>query len=799
MLTDFRSLLRGLRRDITSIALAIVSLAMGIGFTTTLYSIVRGATRDLPFEDAGSLMAVARIYPGIEDPLPATPREFAAWSAGQRSFDAIAGVRATAMNLAGPEARPERANGAFVSPNAFSILRVTPAFGRPLESSDAVTSAAPVVLLGDAVWRNRFGGDSTIVGRAIRVDGVMRTVIGVMPRGFQFPVNGDLWIPHAFAPGGADSLESVLVFGRLRDGVSRDAASAEMRTIADQLQLQIPRFARNDRRRSYVARVVPLTNMEFPAEVAVALNLMLLASLAVLVIACVNVANLLIARFTTKEADVAVRVALGASRARVVLWHLGEALMLAFGGAVLGLGIAWVGVGFFDRMTASVIEAFWMDFRVDMAALLFATTATVIAALAAGLFPALRASRSDPADTLRAGASSSALRIGRIARGLVIGEIALACALLVVSTLLVRGAVAMRATVFPFEPRSILTAELSLVGDARRNTPARTQLLRDIQDRVARIPGVRGTAMMSVLPGRGVGYHRIAVDGAVFERPQDAPFSGVLQVTPGFLETLDAKVVGGRDLAWSDNDRSPRVALVNTAWVAKHMAGADPIGHRVSVQDGDPYTIVGIVPDLHPNDVDGDNRRDAIYTPMQQASYVLARILVRTDTRPEALTEQLRDAVLAVDPDLPLFEVATLHDAIFADKKILDAFGGLFFAFGIGALLLTATGLYGIVTFSVARRTREFGVRMALGATAREVKLLVLRQGGRQVVLGLGIGLALGALLAVALRSAVQAIDVGNAGAYAIPVVLLLLTASVALLVPARRASKLEPVRALRH
>jgi putative ABC transport system permease protein len=519
--------------------------------------------------------------------------------------------------------------------------------------------------------------------------------------------------------------------------------------------------------------------------------------LAVLVIACVNVANLLIARFTTKEADVAVRVALGASRARVVLWHLGEAAFLALAGAVLGLGIAWAGVGFFDRMTASVIEAFWMDFRVDTAALLFATAATLLAALAAGMFPALRASRSDPADALRAG-TSSALHIGRLARALVIGEIALACALLVVSTLLVRGAVAMRATTFAFEPRSILTAQLSLVGDARVNTPAREQLIRDVQERVAGIPGVRAATMMSVLPGRGAGVNRFAVDGAVYERAQDAPYTGVVQVTPGYLETLDATLVRGRDLRWSDNAAAPRVALVNTAWVAKYMAAADPIGHTVSINGGAPYTIVGVVPDLHPNDVDDDRRRDAIYTPMQQSPYALARVLVRTTSPPAALGEQLRDAVLAVDPGLPLFEMATLHEAIFADKKVLDAFGGLFFAFGVGALVLTAAGLYGIVAFSVARRTREFGVRMALGATAREVRILVLRQGGRQVLVGLGIGLALGALLAVALRSAVQAIDAGNVSAYAIPVVLLLLTASAALLVPARRASKLEPVKALR-
>jgi len=794
---DLRLVIRGMRRDVASLALAVVSLGMGIGFTTTIYSIVHGATRELPFDDPASIVALAKIGSFSSDPMPASTREYQAWlAAAPRSLAGIAAVRSGAVNLAMPGAHPERVNGAAITPSAFGLLRVMPVMGRLPSASDALPGAEPVALVGRELWQRRFGGDRALVGQRIRVDGTSRTVIGVMPEGFRFPINSEVWTPSAFMANAPDSNASLLVFGRLQRDAQLGAASAEVRTISERVEAE--RVAAGAAASRTTSRVIPFTEMELPSSVTVALWLMLIASAAVLLIASANVANLLIARFSTRERDVAVRVAIGASHGRILASLLAESLILAFTGAAIGLGVAFIGVRYFDAMTASLLEAFWMDFRVDGAALAFATGITTMAGITAGMIPALRASRSDPADAMRAGSTASTLQLGKLARRLVTGEIAIATALLVIATLLVQSAVSLRALELPFDARHITTAELSLTGGLATDTARRETLLRSLSAKLTAIPGVRGAGFVSSLPGRGSGRSTFAIDGATYERPQDAPYTGYVQVTPGYLEALDGRLLRGRDIAWSDNAAAPRVALVNQAWVDRYMPGKDPLGHQLVVNGQAPKTIVGVVPDLHPHDVNED-RGDAIYAPMLQSRYVLARLLVRGGGDAGLVSgERLRDAVESVDGDLPISEVSSLHEAIFADKKILDAFGTLFFAFGVGALLLTAAGVYGIVAFSVTRRRKEFGVRMALGARSADIGSLVLRQGGRQIAIGLGIGLPLAVGLSVAMASVIDVMRPASVTAYAVPIGMLAVTAVIALAVPARRAARVQPLQALR-
>jgi len=268
-------------------------------------------------------------------------------------------------------------------------------------------------------------------------------------------------------------------------------------------------------------------------------------------------------------------------------------------------------------------------------------------------------------------------------------------------------------------------------------------------------------------------------------------------VTPGYLEVLNARMLRGRDITWADNATAPRVVLVNQAWIDRFMPGKDPLGHQLRINQRPPATIVGVVPDLHPEDV-AEDRRDAIYTPMLQSRHALARVLVRGENGRLVTGDIVRDAVERVDAELPLTEVSTLHEAIFADKKLLDAFSALFFTFGVGALLLTAAGVYGIVAFGVTRRRKEFGVRMALGARSTDIGSLVLKQGGRQIAFGLGVGLPLAIGLSLAMSSAIDVMRPASVTAYAVPIVMLALTAVVALAVPARRAAGVQPLQALR-
>lgn len=792
-LSDVRTSLRILRRSAGLALSAVAALAMGIGFTTIMFSIVHGATRKLPFATPDELVALTGTSArGFDlDPLPF---DYMEWSRQQQAFDGLAAFQASSMNLAGDWRHPERRPGALVTPNTFALLGWRPMLGRALLPEDATPGAPAVALLGHDLWRSRFDADSGIVGRVIRVDGRPHTVIGVMPPRFGFPVHSEIWLPLAVDLGAPPAAAGarLKVLGRLRDGVSRDQAQVELATIATRLARAYPVT-----HEGLSARVFPFVETEMAPNTPAILYLMLGVVSFTLLIACANVANLLLARAAGRTREVAVRSALGAGRARIVAQHVWESLALAAIGGLLGLGLAHVGVRYFAVSTANIIEAFWIDFRVDGAVLGFATVLIAIAGVLAGILPGLRATSTNVAEMLKdASGGTTSLRIGRLARGLVVVEVALATGLLIMTMTFTRTAVALRAIELPFPARQIFTGQLGLQQATLASAAARARLAADLSARLEAIPGVTGAALVSVLPGRGAGNWTFTLDAPPSTSSPGGPTTGLALVTPGFFDLLGAGVLRGRALGWQDGPNAPAVAVVNASWVRRYSPDQDPVGRRVWFGE-QLLEIVGVVPDLQMQDPE-DLAGDGVYASLLQVRPYVVRLMLHTPGDPLALTASVRSVVEAVDPDLPLFEVATLRDAIYSDKKVLEAFGALFLLFGVGALFLTIVGLYGVVSFAVSQRSREIGVRVALGAAPGDVVTLVLGQGAALVGIGTAIGLFIAFALSQALAAVIEFVQPAGPLTYLAIAGVLVATALAGLLRPVIRALALQPITALR-
>jgi predicted permease len=793
--SDVRVSIRIFRRSPALALSAIIALAMGIGFTTTMFSIVRGATRPLPFHNPDQIVALTRAGPGgdVVDP---TPFDYLAWSRAQRSYSALGAFEEQNMNLGGDDSHPERRTGSFVTPSTFSLLGVQPYRGRVLVPDDARPDAPPVVVLGYDLWQARFAGDANTIGRVVRIDGVARTVVGVMPPRFGFPVRSSMWLPLAIETNPTPSSQGsgLRVFGRLRDGVAMSQARAELATIAAAVARDNPTT-----HKELSARVFPFAELEMAPNTGAILYLMLGVVSFVLLIACANVANLLLARAAIRTRELAVRTALGASRARIVALHITESVALAMVGGLLGIVVANAAMRFFATATADILDAFWIDFRVDWAVMVFATLAIAVAGIVAGLLPGLRASATNVSEVLKdASGGSTGLRVGRLARALVLAEVALATGFLIMTMTFTKTAVALRSIDFPFDARHIFVAQLGVSQSALTSSEGRERLARDLTARLDATSGVAASALVSVVPGRGAGNWSFTLDTPPSTTAASRPrTTGVAMVTPGFLNVVGAHVLRGRGIEWRDTPGGTLAAVVNASWVRRFSADREPLGRKIWLGER-MMEVVGVVPDLQMQDPE-DKLGDGIYVSMLQIRPYAIRVLARTRGDPIALTSVVRDAAESIDPDLPLFEVSSLYDAIYSDKKVLDAFGALFFAAGVGALLLTMVGLYGIVSFAVAARRREIGVRVALGASRRDIARLVLGQGSRLISIGTAVGLVIAVGLSHVLAATTDFFQPAGGLTYVAIAGALIATAAAALIRPVRRALALAPVDALRR
>lgn len=802
---DLLLALRTLRKEPVSALITVLTLALGIGLCGTVFSLNYGVFhRGLNVPDAGRLIMIDRLHPErAPDGMSVPVHDFYDWREQQRSFASMAAYYSGTVNLSGTEG-PERFSGGFVTAELFRTLRVAPVLGTDFRDGDNAPGAPLTVMLGHQIWSERYRADPGILGQSVIVNGESATILGVMPAGFLFPENQQLWV--ALRDNRAALTErgqgpSLNVIARYRDGVSRERAAQEMAAIAGRIAEAYP-----ETNAGIATRLQTITQRNTNSELRAVFGALQVATIFVLLIAIANVANLLMARATLRTREAAVRNALGASRWRIVLPFFAETLLLASGGALLGAGIAHVGITLFDGATRDVGKPYFMEFALDLPVLAFVVVITVLTALLAGAAPAFHILRTNLHATLKdEGRGTSGVLGGRLTRALVIAEVALSCALLVGAGLMAKSIARFRNYQYPFATETVLTARIGLF-DAEYPTPEARRVFWDaLGRRLTELPGTRAAALTTSLP-LGGGPADIAFEGESYTGDGDYPRAvNGFAISPGFFTTFGTAVTRGRDFATSDVAGSSPVAIVNEAFVARYFPEREPLGQRFAERTGrttvGPWlTIVGVVPNLRMEGIDPDQPDPwGYYVPLMQRDPRFVSVAVQVaGGDPLALAGGVRDIVRSLNPDLPIYNVETMASVARSAGWFFAVFGTLFIAFGAAALFMATVGLYGVLSFSVSRRIREMGIRMALGAAPRDVIRLVVRQGGRQLVIGLVAGLLLAYGLTRVLGFLMFEMSPQDPPVFVAVTLLIGVVGLCASLVPARRATLAEPTAALR-
>jgi len=784
----------------------VLTFGLGIGLTTAVFGFIEGLfLKGLPFEGADRIVALGHFdaQQGGRFVRSLNVRDFLDLRERQTVLEGLAAYYGSRVNVSLDGGEPERYLAGFYTAGTFEQLNVRPALGRTFRRGEDTPGADPVVILGYDLWRERFGGSGDVLGRPLRVHGTVRTIVGVMPQGFAFPGRERLYVPlqlDPFAPWKANG-PSYQVIGRLPEGRAVREAQTELATLASRLE----------RRGAGSERAPAITGLPFMASqrqrgAPAAVFAMLAAALGVLLIAASNVTNLLLARASARSREVAVRTALGATRWRVVLQLVVEVLVLAGAGAVVGLGLAASGLAWFSSALAAGEEDVkaWISFGLDGRVFWFAAFVTLLAGLASSLVPALRTASADPISVLKDGSGgSSGLRMGRLSSALIMGEVAVSCVLLIACGLMVRSVVRLGTVDLPFATRSIFTASLTLPRLDYLDEGARAAFYERLQARLEAIPGVEAAALSFSLPGSTSSEGPVEIEGRPYSRPSDYTRAQEAVAGPRYFETFGVAVARGRQFEVSDRRGALPVAVVNERFVRRHFPDGQAIGRRFRPGRGDTtaawLTVVGVVPDLLMQGFEELTEDPAgYYTPIAQRAWsgtVCLALRVRGD--PMARTSDVRAAVRSLDPNLPLSDVRSMDSHVRRRTWFFRDFGAVFVTFGLSALLLASMGLYGVISFSVARRAREMGVRMALGAVGSQLVWLVLRKGAALLAIGLAIGLALAVPTAGTLSVFLFQVEPRDPLVFGAVVATLVGVGLLAAYVPARRVTKVNPVVAL--
>jgi predicted permease len=783
-------------------AVTVATLALGIGATTAIYGVLDAVVlRPLPFARSDRLYQVSTTFRG--GPGALSVGNYLAMQREARTFQSLGAHDAKTFNLT-DDGTPERVRGARVSHEYFEVLGVPALLGRTIGAAEDQPGSEPVVVLSHRLWVRRFGGDASVVGRRVRLGGVPHQVIGVMPPAFEVPaVPDELWVPTAFSPREREEFDAhyLTVVGRAGPGVGPREVAADIARLGPLLERLRPR--ENDGRVLRGERLLDVVVGDHRRRL-----LVLMAAVGlVLLIACANVASLLLARGAARTRELAVRSALGASARRLVRQLLTETAVLAgLGGAT---GVALAGgllraiVTHGPRDVPRLAEA-----RLDGAALAVAFGLTMVATVLAGLAPALRAARTDAARLGLNGRTGASSVRDRLRRGLVIAEVAVAVMLLHGAALVLRSAHNLQQVPTGFEPAGLLSVRVALPAREYPGDDAPAALFERVLERLRAAPGVAEAAASSRPPLVGEVSYGMLPEGRPDE-PKSRIDTRVQLVTPGYIEAMRMRVLKGRAFAESDRRGAPRVMVVSDAFAREAWPGQDPIGRRVAccerLESGPSWKeVVGVVGATRSRGPAEDGAVEVLL-PMAQAPQRAfdatdrhATLLLRArEGAPEALVGQVRAAVRAEDPGLPLFDVATM-DERFARTLAPSRFGAsLLSALGATGLVLAAIGLYGVIAYLVGQRTREIGVRLALGATRRDVVMLGLREGLRSVLLGVGLGVAGCVLQAPLLERLLFGVAGRDPATLALVSIVLLAVGLAASAIPARRAARIEPRTAL--
>ncbi|MCZ6918452.1 MAG: ABC transporter permease [Gemmatimonadetes bacterium] len=744
LLKDLRFGFRSLAKRPASALISVFVLSIGIGLSAFMFSIVYGVwLRGLDLPEADRLTLVQETNVSRDITSRRVPvHDLYDWRDQQRSFEGLFGWYRGTVNVSGTGGDPERFSGSFVTANMFDVLRVQPMFGRAFQEGEDQPGAPYSVILGYDMWRTRYDSSMTVLGQIIKVNGEQATVIGVMGKGFIFPGTVSLWLPMRATPTTVDRGQRRLsVMGRLNDGVTLEQAELELASIAEGLALQYP-----ETNEGIGIRFISWVMNSTPLSFGVVFIVMMVSVVFVLLVACANVANLLLARATLRVKEAAVRTALGGTRLRVVFPFFAEAILLAVGAAVVGSAIAYGAISTFDSVT-SIFRPQWIEFALDLPALLFISGTAVVVSVAAGALPAYQIAKTDVNAILKDEArGSSSFYLGKVSRALVVGEVALSCALLVGSGLMAKSMVNVISVEPRFDAEGVFTARVGLFPTVYPDAEARDRFFRDLQSRLQAHPQTAHAALTSHMPGGGGSNVALAFEGEEYQTDQDLPDVDRIIVSPGFFEALDVALLQGRDFTVDDDANRPDVAIVNQSFATRHFPEASPMGRRFregNTSDDPWITIVGLSPDIaiQLGGFQGDSAE--YYRPLAQVDQSFMTILATPmGGDPMALTTEIRGVVRALDDDLPIYSVERLSTNIEQIGQFFSIFGTLFILFGVVTLTIAGVGLYGVLSFSVSRRIKEMGVRIALGASGGHVIKMVLREGAWQIAVGMAIGLA---------------------------------------------------------
>ncbi len=811
LVADFRFGLRILLRNPGFTLAAIVVLALGIGANTAIFSIVNAVLlRPLPYEDASRIMQVWHVPPAKSFPgmtlFSVSPANYLDWQSQNRSFEQMAAYGFESFNVGGGE-RPEAIRGAAVAPGFFSILRVQTVLGRTFSLEEDRPGQGHVVILGHTLWRDHFAADTGIVGRNVLLDGQTYTVVGVMPPKFKFPAWAELWVPLAWSneKRAVRGNHNYMVIGRLKPEVAVQQAKADLSAISLRLEQQYP-----EDDKGWGATVVPLRE-EISGDVRPALLVLLGAVAFVLLIACANVANLVLAKTLARKKEIAIRTSLGASRAAVLRQILAETLLLSLAGGALGLFLA--------RFCITLIQKFLTDrlpssteITLDAPVLAFTVFLALLAGILAGLLPAMRFTRTDVNEALKQGQNrGSSDSSGSKTRGLlVVSEVALSLVLLIGAGLMIRSLLRLSSVQPGFDPNNVLTARLTVPGTKFSSPAAQISFYDQVLRQVRATPGVESAGLIDSLPIDDGGSHQpVAVEGQPVVPMADQPEVDVRMISPGYLHAMRIPVLRGRDLNDADVAGRPPVVFISESMAKRFWPNENPIGKHITLTffPGVVREVAGVVGDVKQDSLDQTRPVETLYWPLSQLTVPPSEawrsfgmsLVVRTSADPASATSGVTSAVHQVDPETPVVGVVTMQCLISASLSpqrfnvlLLGAFAGL-------ALVLAAVGIYSVLSYSVRRRVREIGIRMALGATPSDVLQMVVADGMKPILLGVALGLAIAFALSRVVTSLIYGVRATDPLTFAGVALLLVAVGLLATILPAHRATRVEPVRTLRE
>jgi putative ABC transport system permease protein len=800
LLSDVRYGLRMLTKNPGFSAVAILTLALGIGANTAIFSVVDAVLlRPLPYKDPAQLVVMREKTHRVGDVSVSYP-DFLDWRQQGRSFAGMAAAHNIGFNLGGI-AQPENIGGYAVSPNFLSLLGIRPVLGRDFLPSEEEPGAAPVALLSYRLWQSHFGSDPQVMGKFITLDGRSYTILGVLPASFKFLEGTDVLAPiGVFAKDlmGRGDRGDLDVLGRLAPGATFAEAVAEMDTIAARLAREYPRDDSG-----VGVSIIPIRDA-FVGDTRQALLVLFTAVLFVLLVACVNVANLFISRGAVRAKEIALRLAFGAGRGRIVRQILTESLLFAALGGVVGVALgAWGLSGLTRLLPQDSLQS--MGIRIDRPVFLFAAALVILVAVAFGLVPALQVTRPDVQETLKEGCRGTTPGAGqyRLRSVLVIAETAMALVLLVGAGLMIRSLYRLLQVNPGFQPESVVQTEMNLRSAQYSKDPAVRNFWQQVLDRVRVLPGIEAAALGTNIPltdshSRG----DITIEGQPVPGPGEFPHPDFHSISTDFVRALGLPLLRGRTFNEGDNENGPLVTLVNSSLAQRFWPGQDPVGKRFLLGHPGPnnkwVTVVGVVGDTKMYGLANPSRLE-IYLPFRQETSNDMNLVVRSATDPASLVPAIRAAVAAVDKDQPVYGVETLKQLVsdsVSTRRLTLLLLGLFSAL---ALVLAAIGIYGVMSYSVAQRTHEIGIRVAVGAQPKDVLGLVLGEGTRLALWGVGLGVAAALGFTRWLSSLLFAVSASDPLTYVCVSVALVLVALIACYIPARRALRVDPIVALRY